>query len=367
MNPFYRKINCLSIRNCGIICTVHLKALVEKLSLNHSLSKEEYAYLITHRDAETALDLAERALCEKRKIYGDDIYVRGLIEFTNYCRNNCLYCGIRRANTECERYRLSEEEILLCADEGYSLGYRTFVLQGGEDSYFTDEILCSIVKKIRQRYPDCAVTLSVGERSKESYRRFFEAGAERYLLRHETASEEHYKKLHPSEMSFSARVKCLYDLREAGFAVGAGFMVGSPFQTAENIALDLKFIEEFKPEMCGIGPFIPHEKTPFCKEPAGSVELTCFLLSVIRMIHPHVLLPATTALATLAPDGREKGILCGANVIMPNLSPVAVRKKYALYDGKVCTGEESAQCRRCIDRRIESIGFKVVTDRGDYK
>jgi biotin synthase len=341
-------------------------ALIKKLTEEHSLSKEEYEQLIINRDAEAQKILAENAVAARKKIYGTDVFIRGLIEFTNYCKNNCFYCGIRFGNSNCDRYRLSEEEILACTDEGWSLGYRTFVLQGGEDPFFTDDVLCSIVQKIKARHPDCAITLSIGERSKESYHQLFKAGAERYLLRHETATEEHYKKLHPKEMSFSARMQCLQDLRDAGFATGAGFMVGSPFQTTENLAQDLKFIETFKPEMCGIGPFIPHKETPFNAYAAGSVELTCYLLSIIRLIYPPILLPATTALGTLLPDGREKGILSGANVIMPNLSPVTGRKKYSLYDGKVCTGEESAYCRTCINRRIESIGYQIVTSRGDF-
>ncbi len=346
--------------------TNETSALIKKLTEEHSLSLEEYEHLILNRDADAQKLLAENAVAERKKIYGTDVFIRGLIEFTNFCKNNCFYCGIRAENSKCVRYRLSEEEIISCTDEGWALGYRTFVLQGGEDPYFTDERLCSIVLKIKARHPDCAITLSIGERTKESYRRLFEAGAERYLLRHETASEEHYKKLHPKEMSFKNRMQCLYDLRETGFAVGAGFMVGSPFQTAENLANDLKFIETFKPEMCGIGPFIPHKETPFKDYPAGSVDLACYLLSIIRLIHPPVLLPATTALATLSNDGREKGLQSGANVIMPNLSPVKVRGKYTLYDGKVCTGEESAQCRRCMESRIKSVGYRIVTGRGDF-
>ena len=341
-------------------------ALIKKLSENHSLSLKEYEQLILNRDADAQKLLAEKAVAVRKQIYGTDVFIRGLIEFSSFCKNNCFYCGIRCANSTCERYRLSEEEIISCTDEGWTLGYRTFVLQSGEDPFYTDDVLCSLIQKIKARHPDCAITVSVGERTKESYRRLFNAGAERYLLRHETASENHYKKLHPDQMSFKNRMQCLHDLREAGFAVGAGFMVGSPFQTAADLAQDLKFIESFKPEMCGIGPFIPHKETPFKDYPAGSLDLTCFLLSVIRLIHPPVLLPATTALATLSNDGREKGILSGANVIMPNLSPVKVRGKYTLYDGKVCTGEESAYCKSCINRRVESIGYQIVTSRGDF-
>ncbi len=340
-------------------------SLINKLSQTHSLSTSEYEALISQRDTHSIALLKEKAVTLRKKIYGNDVYTRGLIEFTNYCKNNCLYCGIRRGNKNADRYRLTQEEIISCADEGYELGFRTFVLQGGEDSFFTDEKLIPVIKEIKNRHPDTAVTLSLGERSYESYKALFEAGADRYLLRHETAGEEHYKKLHPSEMSFSNRMQCLKNLREIGYAVGAGFMVGSPFQTDADLAKDLKFIETFNPDMCGIGPFISHKDTPFAKEKNGSVSLTCFLISVLRLIKPNLLLPATTALGTLSPNGREEGILSGANVIMPNLSPVGVRKKYSLYDNKICTGEESAQCRFCLDRKIEAIGYRTVVSRGD--
>lgn len=344
-----------------------MKEIIRKLAETHSLSLEEYESLITERNDESSRLLRELAVKARREIYGNTVYIRGLIEVSNICRNDCLYCGIRRSNLNCERYRLTPSEILECADEGYGLGFRTFVLQGGEDSYFGDEVLGGIVREIKTRHPDCAVTLSMGERSRESYRYLRECGADRYLLRHETADSEHYAKLHPSEMSYDNRMKCLSDLRELGYQVGCGFMVGSPFQTAKNLAEDLKFVETFKPEMCGIGPFIPHKDTPFRDYPAGTVELTCYLLSVIRLIHPFVLLPSTTALGTVDPLGREKGIMSGANVVMPNLSPVKVRKKYELYDNKICTGEESAQCRECLSNRMLKTGYEIVVDRGDIK
>ncbi|MBQ9574703.1 MAG: [Synergistaceae bacterium] len=344
-----------------------MKEIIRKLAETHSLSLEEYESLITERNDESSRLLRELAVKARREIYGNTVYIRGLIEVSNICRNDCLYCGIRRSNLNCERYRLTPSEILECADEGYGLGFRTFVLQGGEDAYFGDEVLGGIVREIKTRHPDCAVTLSMGERSRESYRYLRECGADRYLLRHETADSEHYAKLHPSEMSYDNRMKCLSDLRELGYQVGCGFMVGSPFQTAKNLAEDLKFVETFKPEMCGIGPFIPHKDTPFRDYPAGTVELTCYLLSVIRLIHPFVLLPSTTALGTVDPLGREKGIMSGANVVMPNLSPVNVRKKYELYDNKICTGEESAQCRECLSNRMLKTGYEIVVDRGDIK
>ncbi len=344
-----------------------VKELIERLNAEHSLAREEYRYLIENRSDDAAVLLAEYAVKARREIYGNAVFVRGLIEIGNICKNDCLYCGIRRSNRNCERYRLTEKQILECADEGYSLGYRTFVLQGGEDAYFSDEVVCGIIRKIKSVYPDCAVTLSLGERSRESYAALRAAGADRYLLRHETADREHYKRLHPPEMSFDNRMRCLDDLRALGYRVGCGFMVGSLFQTARELAEDLKFIETFKPDMCGIGPFIPHHDTPFKDEPPGTLELTCFLLSIIRLIYPPVLLPSTTALGTIAPDGRERGILAGANVVMPNLSPVSVRKKYELYDNKICTGDESAQCRSCLEMRMKSIGYEIVTDIGDIK
>ena len=344
-----------------------IQTLIEKLSSTHHLDDDEYAALIDQRDDEAAELLASLAVKERQAIYGNEVYTRGLIEISSICRNDCLYCGIRRSNKNCERYRLTPDEIFACCREGYELGFRTFVLQGGEDPFFTDGVLCDIVCKIRAAYPDCAITLSMGERGYDSFKRLYDAGADRYLLRHETADKEHYEKLHPPEMSFDHRMKCLYDLREIGYQVGCGFMVGSPYQTTRSLVKDLRFIEKFRPDMCGIGPFIPHHDTAFRDMPQGTLELTVYLLSVIRLILPNVLLPATTALATIDPVGREKGISAGANVVMPNLSPVGVRKKYALYDGKVCTGEEAAQCRYCLDRRIESIGYKIVVARGDVK
>ncbi len=341
--------------------------LIQKLIENHALSTAEYEALIAGRDEAAARVLAEAAVKVRREIYGDAVYSRGLIEISNICKNDCLYCGIRRSNRDCSRYRLSPEEILACAEEGYALGFRTVVMQGGEDGYYTDAILCDLIREFKRRHPDCAVTLSLGERSRESYASLRQAGADRYLLRHETANRAHYQRLHPTEMSYDNRMRCLHDLKDLGYQVGCGFMVGSPYQTNAHIAEDLKFIEEFRPEMCGIGPFIPHEKTVFRDEPAGTVELTCFLLSVIRLILPRVLLPATTALGTIDPLGREKGILAGANVVMPNLSPTSVRKKYMLYDGKICTGDESAQCVNCMALRMESVGCRLVVDRGDYK
>ncbi len=341
--------------------------LIEQLSQTHELDVEGYTHLIDNRDDEAAATLAERAVSVRKEIYGNAVFTRGLIEISNICKNDCTYCGIRRSNRNVERYRLDADTIVACARDGYEYGFRTIVLQGGEDGYYTDEVLSNIIGRIRESCPDTAITLSMGERSRESYERLFEAGANRYLLRHETATKEHYEKLHPAEMSFDNRMRCLYDLRDIGYQVGAGFMVGSPFQTTADIARDLVFTQEFKPDMCGIGPFIPHRDTPFRDCPAGTLELTLYLLSIIRLIHPPVLLPATTALGTIDPKGREKGMLAGANVVMPNLSPVAVRKNYELYDNKICMGEESALCRGCLARRMQTVGFEVVVDRGDIK
>lgn len=343
------------------------REIAEKLIKNHSLTVDEYKQLIDNYSPSLAEFLALEAVKARKEIYGNTVYTRGLIEISNICKNDCTYCGIRRSNKNCDRYRLTEDEILQCADEGYGLGFRTFVMQGGEDAYFTDDVLVSIIKKIKSNHPDCAITLSLGERSKESYKRLYDAGADRYLLRHETADKDHYEKLHPEAMSFDNRMQCLKNLKEIGYQVGCGFMVGSPYQTSLHLAKDLKFIEEFKPHMCGIGPFIPHKDTPFKNENQGTVELTCYLLSILRLINPHILLPSTTALGTIHPMGREMGIQAGANVVMPNLSPVAVRKKYELYDNKICTGEESAQCKDCLSMRMKSIGYEIVTDRGDYK
>lgn len=341
--------------------------LINKLEKKHSLSLEEYEYLISNRNEEYARILAEKAVDARKRIYGNDVYIRGLIEISNICKNDCLYCGIRRGNKSCERYRLSAEQILSCCDEGYKLGFRTFVMQGGEDAYFNDDVLCSLICEIKRRYPDCAVTLSLGERSYESYMRLFDSGADRYLLRHETADKNHYQKLHPDDLSFDFRIECLKNLKKIGYQTGCGFMVGSPYQTNATLAKDLKFIEEFKPEMCGIGPFVPHKDTVFANEKAGTVELTCYLLSIVRLISPCILLPSTTALGSIDPFGREKGILSGANVVMPNLSPFDVRKKYELYNNKLFGGAEAAANVNELKNRMELIGYRIVTARGDCK
>ena len=339
--------------------------LVEKLKTNRDLSDAELRELIDSGACDGDLRAAADAV--RREHYGDAVFLRGLIEFTNYCKNNCYYCGIRRDNRTVQRYRLTPDEILACCAEGYDLGYRTFVLQGGEDPYFTDDRICGLVAAIRERWPDCAITLSIGEKPRESYQRYFDAGANRYLLRHETANAEHYAKLHPADMTRDNRRRCLYDLKEIGYQVGSGIMVGSPYQTTDHIIEDIRFLQELQPDMIGIGPYITHSATPFCDMPSGSAALTLRLLSILRLMFPYVLLPSTTALGTIIPNGRELGLRAGANVVMPNLSPTAVRKQYEIYENKICTGDESARCRSCLEMRVKAAGYRVVTDRGDVR
>lgn len=341
--------------------------LLERLEAGERLEHAEFAALLSETDPAFRKALRERAERVRRKVYGNTVFVRGLVEFTNYCKNDCLYCGIRRSNCKAQRYRLSKEEILGCCQEGYVAGFRTFVLQGGEDGYFTDERVADLVSEIKHRWPECAVTLSIGERSRESYETFYRAGADRYLLRHETADDAHYRMLHPEEMTLENRKRCLRDLKDIGFQTGAGIMVGTPGQTADTIASDLVFMQELQPEMVGIGPFLPHKDTPFGGEPAGSVELTLDLLAIVRLMLPKALLPATTALGTAEADGRERGMRCGANVVMPNLSPASVRSKYMLYDNKLSTGSESAEGLRLLTEKMAAVGLAVVKDRGDYQ
>ena len=345
---------------------MNLHELIDRLHKEHTLTRGEFITLIKERDEENASYLASLAREEAVKIYGNGVFPRGLVEFTNYCKNNCYYCGIQGSNQHANRYRLSKDEILSACENGYQLGYRSFVLQGGEDPHYSDDVMVPIVSEIRKRYQDCAITLSLGERSKESYQKLYDAGADRYLLRHEAATPELYQKLHPESLSLENRIQCLWNLKEIGYAVGTGFMVGAPYQTVENLVDDLLFIQKLDPQMVGIGPFVPHHDTKFKDYPSGTVELTTYLTSILRLMNPHLLLPATTALGTIDPRGREKGILAGANVVMPNLSPVAVRKDYSLYDNKICTGEEAAECAGCLGRRLASIDYDLVFTRGDY-
>lgn len=341
--------------------------LIDELDARHILPLSAYEELVRAASDEVAAYAAQRAVAWRRRIYGTDVFVRGIIEVSSYCKNDCLYCGLRRSNASAERYRLAADEILACCDAGYELGFRTFVLQGGEDGRLTDMRVCQVVSAIKDAHPDCAVTLSLGERDRKSYQRLYNAGADRYLLRHETADADHYARLHPRDLSWRHRMRCLADLKEIGYQVGCGLMVGSPAQSAKTLARDLKFVEEFSPAMCGIGPFIPHHATPFADEPAGSGALTCYLLSLLRLIHPELLLPATTALNTIDSHGCERGILAGANVVMPNLSPTDVRSKYELYDNKASFGSEAAEGLAELSERMGAIGYAVVIDRGDVR
>lgn len=342
-----------------------MKNLIDKLEKNQILSKEEFVRLLAISEKDDIDYLTERAKCIRDDIYGKRVFIRGLIEISNYCKNDCYYCGIRRSNKNAQRYRLSKEQILSCCENGYELGFRTFVMQGGEDAFFKDEVVCDIVSSIKERYPDCAVTLSLGERSTECYRKMKEAGADRYLLRHETFDNTHYNKLHPVELDPENRKRCLRDLKALGYQTGTGIMVGSPYQTLENIAEDLLFIKELNPEMIGIGPFIPHKDTPFKDFESGTMEMTLRLISILRLLCPKALIPATTALGTISPQGREKGILAGANVIMPNLSPKEDRKKYMLYNDKLSDGEEAAEGLNKLKESMRKIGYEIVEDRGD--
>ena len=342
-----------------------MRDLILQLEENQTLSKAEWITLIEGRTPDLADFLFGRAQKIREQYYGKDVYIRGLIEFTNYCRNDCYYCGIRKSNQNAKRYRLSKETILSCCRRGYELGFRTFVLQGGEDGWFTDDRMAGIIREIKSEFPDCAITLSIGEKSIASYELFRKCGADRYLLRHETFCAEHYRFLHPESLSAANRQKCLFNLRHLGYQVGSGFMVGSPGQTAEYLAEDMLFLKELNPHMVGIGPFIPHHDTPFADHKAGTLELTLYLLGLLRLMLPKVLLPSTTALGTIHPRGREMGILAGANVVMPNLSPPENRKNYSLYDNKRCMGDEAAEGLAILKREMEEIGYQVVTDRGD--
>ena len=341
--------------------------IIEKIENNINVSKSELVYLLENITDDEAEILRKKAQTVALKSFGNKIYIRGLIEISSICKNDCYYCGLRRSNKNAVRYRLTKEQILDCCEQGYALGFRTFVMQGGEDGYYTDEIMCDIVKTIKSLYPDCAITLSLGERGADSFKKLYDAGADRYLLRHETANAEHYNKLHPPEMSLETRKKSLYELKKIGFQTGAGFMVGSPYQTYETLAEDLLFLKDLNPQMCGIGPFLPHKDTIFKDEQGGSVRLTLILLALVRIMLPNVLLPSTTALGTADSNGREMGILHGANVVMPNLSPKEHRKDYMLYDNKIATGDEAAESIRKLSERFKAIGYEIVTERGDYK
>ncbi|MCL1998819.1 MAG: [FeFe] hydrogenase H-cluster radical SAM maturase HydE [Turicibacter sp.] len=340
-------------------------SIIQELHQNRDLPDDRLSLLIERE--EYGQELFKKADAVRREYYGTDVYIRGLIEFTNYCGNNCYYCGIRRDNSGVERYRLAKNEILDCCKEGYRLGFRTFVLQGGEDGSFTDAHICEIVSEIKALYPDCAVTLSVGEKPFESLQAYFNAGANRYLLRHETADTAHYGQLHPTGMDLDERKKCLFDIKKIGYEVGTGFMVGSPHQTTEHLIKDLRFLQELRPDMIGIGPFLSHQSTPFRDFENGNLQLCLRLIAILRLMFPYALIPATTALGTLSPLGRELGLKAGANVVMPNLSPVRVRKHYELYDNKICTGDEAAECRVCLENRVKTAGYNIIVDIGNAK
>ncbi|MGF7186235.1 biotin synthase [Desulfitispora alkaliphila] len=341
-----------------------LKELLSKLNEQNNLTYDEIVYIIKHLDQESEQLLFQYANETRKKHCGLSVYMRGLIEFSNFCRCNCHYCGLRVDNKKIERYRLSEAKIMDCCEVGYQLGYRTFVLQSGEDPYYTKAVLGQLIKKIKDRFPDVAITLSVGERSFDEYKYFFDMGADRYLLRHETVSPKLYEELHQG-MKLERRKECLAALKEIGYQVGAGFMVGLPGERAEDLAADLVFLKKLNPHMVGIGPFIPHEDTPLGYATGGTIEQTLVMIAMTRLLIPDALLPSTTAMGSLDPKGREKAIKAGANVVMPNLSPTDVRAKYELYKNKICLEDEAAHCRQCIEKRINSTGFKVNMKRGD--
>lgn len=339
--------------------------LIKKLKDTKDLPDYELKELIENRTYDN--QLFQVADSVRKEYYGKDVYIRGLIELSNYCKNNCYYCGIRCGNSHVTRYRLTTEDILSCCTQGYELGFRTFVLQGGEDPSFSDDYIGEIISEIKNLYPDCAITLSLGEKESTTYKAWFDAGADRYLLRHETANANHYLQLHPDGMSLESRKNCLWELKRIGYQVGSGFMVGSPHQTNDLIIEDLRFLQELKPDMIGIGPYIAHKNTPFHDCANGDLHKCLRLVSILRLMFPNALIPATTALGTIDSRGRELGLLAGANVVMPNLSPVKVRKQYELYDNKICTGEEAAECRMCLNNRVESIGYHIVTNIGHVK
>ncbi|MDR0894556.1 MAG: [FeFe] hydrogenase H-cluster radical SAM maturase HydE [Prevotellaceae bacterium] len=342
-------------------------SLIDKLRNERLLCADEYKELLLCKDTDVLNYLHRQAQEVAVRRFGRRIFIRGLIEISNTCNNNCYYCGLRRENRNIARYRLSHDAILACCREGYLLGFRTFVLQGGEEDRGDGSWYVDLVADIRHRFPDCAITLSLGEKRRSLYQQLYNAGANRYLLRHETHHALHYRQLHPTSMRLEHRLQCLTRLKEIGYQTGTGIMVGSPRQTVDHLVEDILYIKKFQPAMIGIGPFIPHKDTPFAHEPAGSIETTLNLLSIFRLMHPATLIPATTALATLASDGRERGILAGANVVMPNLSPVAHRADYAIYDNKASLGAEAAEGLQLLTNKLAAIGYEIAYERGDYQ
>ena len=345
-----------------------MKELVERLVVNRRLDNESLRALLTEctTDANVLQLLRDCADRTAREQFGLGIYIRGLIEVSSYCRCDCLYCGLRRSNRSAERYRLTHDEIMACCREGYKLGFRTFVLQGGEDGTHTDRWLVELVRDIRQSYPNVAITLSLGERSEESYRALYEAGANRYLLRHEAANADLYDALHPTAKGLKNRLECLEALKRIGYQVGMGMMIGVKGQTIDDIVEDLQLIGRMQPQMVGIGPFMPHSSTPLGGEPAGDLRLTLAAVAITRLMLPSALIPSTTALATLSPAGRLEGILSGANVVMPNLSPSDIRAKYAIYENKASWGKEAAEGLAALDEELKTIGYHIDYSRGDF-
>ena len=342
-----------------------MKELIDQLRDTGHLPAEGFFALLTMRDREAEAYLMEQARQVAVQRFGRGIYVRGLIELSNVCRNDCLYCGIRRSNGRVERYTLTREQVMNCCEQGYEIGFRTIVLQGGEWGEERSQWIADLVAEVKQHWPDCAITLSLGEHPRETYALWRQAGADRYLLRHETRNERLYSLLHPRGMTIEHRLQCLDWLQELGFQVGAGFMVGAPFQSLRSIVEDIQFLVAFRPQMIGIGPFIPQHDTPLARFPAGTVEMTARIYAILRLALPQALIPSTTAMATLAPGGRLRGILAGANVVMPNLSPVESRAKYSLYDNKASLGAESAQGVMQLSRELATIGYSIDWSRGD--
>lgn len=344
---------------------MNIYKIIEKLYEDSYINPSELLALLNNIDNDGQAYLTQKAHQARLKYYQNRVFFRGLIEFSNYCKNDCLYCGIRKSNKKADRYRLETNRIIELCKEGYQLGYKTFVLQSGEDNSFKDDDIVDLVKQIKSKLPDCAITLSIGEKSYDSYVKYFNAGVDRYLLRHETASEKLYNELHP-KMSYENRIQCLYNLKEIGYQVGAGFMVGLPNQTNEDYVNDFMFLKKLHPHMIGIGPFIPHCDTPLADNQRGTLNKTLLMISIARLFLPDSLIPATTALGSIDPNGREIGITAGANVVMPNLTPVDEKKKYVLYDGKICIDEDSTKCRHCLEKRIINIGFLPDMSRGDH-
>ena len=345
-----------------------MKELIERLASEHTLDASTMVLLLhcAAHDTATLTLLRDTAVRTAQEQFGLGIYIRGLIELSSHCHRDCLYCGLRRSNSTAERYRLTQEEVLACCEEGYRLGFRTFVLQAGEDATHTDDWLEALIAEIRSRYPEAAITLSLGERSEASYLRLRQAGADRYLLRHEAANEKLYTSLHPHGRGLQHRLACAEALQRAGYQVGLGMMIGVKGQTIGHIVEDLKLMERMRPEMVGIGPFIPHPSTPLGSEPAGALGLTLATLAIARLLLPQALIPSTTALATLTPTGRLEGILSGANVVMPNLSPSDVRAKYAIYENKASWGAEAAEGLAALEAELSSIGYHIDYTRGDF-